>query len=90
MSMESTTQAPAREQGPVFLMREAATAGLRAELTLDQWRDIAEGVFVALVMEQCDGNQCKAARALHKHRNQLFRILQKHGLRPRAKGKQRG
>jgi DNA-binding protein Fis len=39
-----------------------------------------EKQFLAEVMRQCAGNQCRAAERLDVHRNTLRRKLQAHGL----------
>lgn len=59
-----------------LLVADMVKRGIR----LDEACDQLEVAFLSLVLEECDGNQTRAAERLDLHRNTLRRKLERHGL----------
>ena len=67
---------PSLQKRLAALVDELVAKGIR----LDEAHEQLERVFLARVLDRCDGNQCRAAETMQVHRNTLRRKLRKHGL----------
>ena len=68
----------------------AAREGLRAGVSIADWRELADRALLSVAMLEFDGNQCKMARELQTHRNTMWRTLVNYGLLKDAKRLRRG